>query len=510
VKVKDNIFSSTSLGSVIIPNLEDGDLIIKIGFPQNNWNPLIYKLSLKNKDLAYILKKSKSNTWALYDYYSMSLIESIDTSSAFNNTFSTANDFAKLLSQVSGVNLGSNFDEEPKSENVTKDLTVSKPIEVTLPKKETKISSDKQPSSIVDTMLVMLVDSKKEDTLYPIVNSSDKDSTKQSSKKKDNLVKADTSINSIDSSSLNKNKSDSLLHETASLNVKFDSSLNKIYPQIDTFINEAKKEIKTDSVVNSYLNSKKNDSIFTKDKSALVSTTANDSIIDAVVVKSPPKKDLVFIENVAIQQAIVAPDSITVNKDFKTDDSISTPEKGDSIQDSLSKQMGSPKIKDSFDIKSNSHQIDLPSDTIKANLILDSMMSPNKTMQNESVSATKDTLIKKEVNLSEDTTTTKSNCKAIASDNDFIQLRRSMTKEDDESKMISKALVIFKEKCFTTSQIKNLAVLFLNDDAKFLFLETASLYVSDFEHLESLQSLLSDEKNINSFKKIINQTKAKE
>ena len=511
VKVNNQIFSSTSLGSVIIPNLEEGDLIINIGFPQNKWNPLNYKLSVKNKDLAYVLKKSKSNSWELYDYYSMSLIESMDTARAFNNANSPVNDFAKLLSQVSGVNLESNFSAELINEKVRNDLTISKPVEVSMSKKETENSSDKQPISKIDTMRLMLADSKKEDMSHPIVNSFEKDSIIQSSKKKDNFVTADTSITTIDSSSLTKNKSDTLFHESVPLNVKVDTSENKINHQIDTLVKEVNKGNQVDTLANTVINAKITDTIVSTDTTTLMLTIINSSRSDTSLQKSTSaQKDLIFIENVAIQQLGLAPDSIAVMKEFKIQDSLSKAEKKQLTEDKFSKHKESGIVKDSFDFKLGSAEIDLTSDTSKTNLILDTLISQSNIVKKEELSLAKDSVIKKEVNLAEDTTKTKLNCKVIASDNDFIQLRRSMTKEDEESKMISTALVIFKEKCFSTSQIKNLAVLFLSDDAKYLFLETAFLYTSDLEHFESLQSLLSEKKNIKSFKKIINQTKAKE
>jgi hypothetical protein len=152
----------------------------------------------------------------------------------------------------------------------------------------------------------------------------------------------------------------------------------------------------------------------------------------------------------------------------------------------------------------------LPSDTAKANLILDSLMNENKSIQVESLIVSKDSSNTKEVNIAFDTIIVEHRCIELADDNDFIHLRRMMTKEDEESQMISAALMMFKEKCFSVSQIKNLAVLFLNDEAKYKFLETAFPFVSDMAYFKSLESLLSEEKNVKRFKELIIQTKVKE
>lgn len=511
VKANNQIFSSTTLGSVIVPKIGEGDLIISIGFPQNRWNPLRYKLSVKNKDLAYVLKKSNSNSWSLYDYYSMTIIEPLDSSNASNNSARPVNDFATLLSQVSGVNLESIFYEGPKSEKAGNDLIASKSVEVLSTKIEDKIPSDKPNLSQDDTLIVKQIDVKTEDTSHQIVNSFEEDSLTQLPKKKDNFVSVDTTITKIDSISQTKNKIDTSLQNSVSLVTKVDTVENKINPQADTLNKEVVKVDRLDSISNTVIKTKITDTIVLIDTSTLMPKVIDNSQKDTLVRKtSPAQKDLVFIETVAIQQTAYTPDTINVNEEFKIEDTITTTDKEVSIKDTVAKQIDSEVIKDSLDIKSNNIEIDLPSDTTNVNLILDSLMSQSKNMQNESVIVFKDSNNIIGVNLATDTINTKPRCIELASDNDFIQLRRLMTKEDEESRMIAAALLMFKEKCFSVSQIKNLAVLFLSDDSKYLFLETAYNFISDLEHFESLQSLLTEEKNIKRFKELINQTKAKD
>ena len=510
VKANNQIFSSTTLGSVIVPKIEEGDLIISIGFPQNRWNPLRYKLSVKNKDLAYLLKKNSSNSWSLYDYYSMSIIEPLDSSNASNNSVKLVNDFATVLSQVSGVNLEPVFHADPNSEKVGKDLTASKPVEVSLPRIAVENPTDEPNLSKVDTLIVKQVDSKTGDTSNPIVNSSEKDSLTTSSKKKDNFVAVDSTITRIDSISLSKNKTDTLIQESGSLDVKVDTAEKKINPLIDTLIKEFVKDDRVDSVPNTAIKTKILDTKTTIDTSNLVPMVNNPQKDTLVRKVSPSQKDLVFIETVAIQQTSSATDSFHVNKEFKIEDTIIKTDKEVSKKDSLLKNIDSLIIKDSFMLKSNTIEIDLPGDTAKANLILDSLMNESKSIQVESLIVSKDSSNIKEVKNAFDTIIVKPRCIELAGDNDFIHIRRLMTKEDEESQMISAALMMFKQKCFSVSQIKNLAVLFLSDEAKYKFLATAFPYVSDMAYFESLESLLSEEKNVKRFKEFINQTKVKE
>lgn len=85
-----------------------------------------------------------------------------------------------------------------------------------------------------------------------------------------------------------------------------------------------------------------------------------------------------------------------------------------------------------------------------------------------------------------------SDCKANASDEDFMKLRKKMASEENEVKMVVVAKKAFKSKCYSTSQIKNLSVLFLNDSGRFQFFESAYPFVIDSNNFTGLQSQLTD------------------
>ncbi|MFT3846884.1 MAG: DUF4476 domain-containing protein [Lacibacter sp.] len=86
-----------------------------------------------------------------------------------------------------------------------------------------------------------------------------------------------------------------------------------------------------------------------------------------------------------------------------------------------------------------------------------------------------------------------SNCKAIANEDDFMKLRRKMANESSDEAMISEAKKVLKAKCFSTAQLRNLAVLFLNDEGKYRFYDAAMLYVTDFSNFKSLSDTIQDE-----------------
>ena len=93
-------------------------------------------------------------------------------------------------------------------------------------------------------------------------------------------------------------------------------------------------------------------------------------------------------------------------------------------------------------------------------------------------------------------------CMSVAEEKDFIKVRRKMTQEDNEVKMIEVAEKAFKDKCFNTDQIRYLAVLFINEDNRLAFIKMSVTYTSDLSMFGSLQQLFNTEKNIKSFKEI--------
>src|SRR6186997_1023487 len=95
------------------------------------------------------------------------------------------------------------------------------------------------------------------------------------------------------------------------------------------------------------------------------------------------------------------------------------------------------------------------------------------------------------------------NCKAVAVEDDFFKLRKRMAGANNDDAMITEAKKVFKTKCFSTTQVRNLSALFLTDESKYKFFDAAYQYVSDLENFSTLQSALKDEYFINRFKAMI-------
>jgi len=136
--------------------------------------------------------------------------------------------------------------------------------------------------------------------------------------------------------------------------------------------------------------------------------------------------------------------------------------------------------------------LDISSDTAK--------QIPSTIIKEEKPVETKQTEVKPSVTT---ISTRKNNCSSTASESDFLKLRKKMVGEPDDAGMITEATKVFKGKCFTTEQIKNLGTLFLRDEGKYKFFDGAYSYVSDIENFSSLQSELKDEYYINRFKAML-------
>ncbi|MFT3904395.1 MAG: DUF4476 domain-containing protein [Niabella sp.] len=84
------------------------------------------------------------------------------------------------------------------------------------------------------------------------------------------------------------------------------------------------------------------------------------------------------------------------------------------------------------------------------------------------------------------------NCKSVASESDFLRLRRQMAGRDNDDAMINEARRAFRNRCYTTSQIKYLSSMFLSNAGKYNLYEAAYKYIADPENFSSLRDEIKD------------------
>ena len=96
-----------------------------------------------------------------------------------------------------------------------------------------------------------------------------------------------------------------------------------------------------------------------------------------------------------------------------------------------------------------------------------------------------------------------SDCRSNATDDDFLKMRKKMAAEKTDENMVSIARKYFKSKCYSSAQIKNLGLLFLNDAGRYSFFDVAYAHVYDPQNYSTLQSQLTMEYYISRFRAMI-------
>lgn len=99
---------------------------------------------------------------------------------------------------------------------------------------------------------------------------------------------------------------------------------------------------------------------------------------------------------------------------------------------------------------------------------------------------------KKESSVTTSNINSKNDCKSIAQEDDFYAARINMAKAKSNLKMMEAAEKAFKNRCYTTEQIKNLGSLFLSDLSRLSFFEMAFKHVADSQNFHTLEDQLID------------------
>jgi hypothetical protein len=99
-------------------------------------------------------------------------------------------------------------------------------------------------------------------------------------------------------------------------------------------------------------------------------------------------------------------------------------------------------------------------------------------------------------------TTPKARCQSTAGESDFLKLRKKMAAGKNDDAMMTEAKKAFKEKCYSSEQVRNLGNLFLTEPGKFQFYEAAYPTVSDPDRFAPLESEFKDPYFIHRFKSL--------
>ena len=404
VKLDKKILSSSASGYIIIPKLQEGNYIMAIGFPKNEWPEQTVTCTVNKKDAGYLLKNFGDKGWGIFNLQTMEVIMSgVKAAENENVGIEDKNDiFSNTLS------------------NVVNDPSIVRKIE--------------EKSAVKEEVKPVLVENKKE-------------------------VQIDTPTNIVIAPVEDKKIEDKPV-------VK-----EEIKPVIEIIKNEEQV------IVSSQV--KKLFSIKSSEGTDMVFADIVNGVADTIRLFIAAEKN-----NEAIQpeKKIIKPAAdLQKNEEVKKDES--------KVSSTKTTKAGEPKFID----------IELPNPNIKKDSAVQISVTAaevNKTAQLPVSEKPKENTTKPVM--------VNSDCKSLATQDDFLKLRKKMAAEGTDEEMVDIAKKVFRSKCFTTEQIKNLSVLFLKDDGKYKFFDAAYPFVSDSNNFSSLETQLSDGYFITRFKAMVN------
>lgn len=137
VRLGDRLLSSSSVGYIVIPKLQNGKHELNIGFPKNEW-PQQQINVVVNDDAGYVLKNFETKGWGLFNMQTLDVIMSVGNSvKKEGNVDKESDGFADVLADV--VNTPS-IKDKPAPKELKEE---KKPVEI----KPTSVA-DNQPVEI--------------------------------------------------------------------------------------------------------------------------------------------------------------------------------------------------------------------------------------------------------------------------------------------------------------------------------------------------------------------------
>ncbi len=469
VKLEGKVLNSSPSGYLIIPKLIDGLYSLVIGFPGNTLEEE-FNCSINKKDVGFIIKNTGEQQWQLLNVQTLNVIVPGDVITKQVIVYEKETDlFSTMLA------------------NAVNDSTIlQKEVVKNIPHEKVNVSVQKDSSGAVTSNPVA------ENTLV------------SDSAKSDNPM--------------------SVISISKKVNEKSENDTAGIVATISKVI------IKTENVIAYDSSSKKEEArkIVTK-KPGLIRDTKKGVAISKSAKSKTIKKGENKTDAPAIDQK-VAIKEIVAEKTDQIRDSIQSlnPNIEPAIVRSIIKRKLRKPVKDGIEMMyvdddgktKDTIKILITSEKKKKNveetkmpepIIFVTPSKPDSNIKVEKNDMTKFKISKQErqiIKEANDQLTVKSSmpnsdCKSIATEEDFLKLRKKMVAEDNAENMIKAAKKIFKIKCFTTEQIKNVSVLFLTEQSKYMFFEAAYPFVSDSDLYFVLEKQLSDTEYITKFRTMI-------
>jgi hypothetical protein len=528
VKLNNKLLSSSVSGYIIIPKLQNGTYEFTIGFPKNEWSEQNFTCAVNKKDAGYLLKDFGDKGWGLFNLQSMEVVMAGNADASNKAIIEDSKKETAVIVASVPVLIDSAMVKKSEDKPVVKEevkrvneefkndtLAPASPLPIAIDSAMVKKSENKP---VVKEEVKPVNEEFKNDTLAPAFplpiaidsamakKNEEKPVVKEEVKpvkeefKKDTLAPVSPLPTAIDSAMVKKSEDKSLVKEdvkSVKEEVKSNTSApvspiaidsivikklggNPIIKEqveqiVDTFKNEGAK---SHALITKLLN------VNTAEGAEMIYVDIANGKADTISVFIPAQKDTASAQ-VQTQKKLEGP---------KTE-----------LQNAAVTKIEQPKIEIKKEIPKkidkNFINITLPNPNAKTDTAAEQIKFDVK-IENKTDTIAAPVVEKQKENIKRPVLSNY-NCKAFASEDDFLKLRKKMAAETNDDDMIDVARKVFKIKCFTTEQIKNLCVLFLIDEGRYKFFDAAYPFVLDAYNFSTLEVMLTDNYFINRFKVMI-------
>ena len=519
VKLDNKVLNSYPLGYLIIPKLDDGLYSLVIGFPESNYEQE-FNCSIKNKDVGFIIKNVGEKQWQLLNLQTMNVIIPGDVITKQAITYEKETDsFSTMLanavhdSTILRKDVAKEIFTKKSNDQNQKDTanTIASNSDVAISKPDNTLMSDSGKKAIAKETLPEKPNvQNQKDTVNTISPNTD-----VAISKPDNTLMSDSGKKDI--------VKETLPEKSNELNQK--DTTQSIISNSDVAISKPGNILKNDSIIKSdvakeIVPEKSNDHI--QDTAQTIVSKSDVAVTKSGKKKKPKKYNKALQDSAIAQKQIVKeviPEKISENKD--TAQSMNSNNDVALLRSVIKRKLKKTNkdgiemiyVDDNGDTK-DTIRILIPSDKKKNEEIktTEPVVSAPTIQQNDKpkenkaeykISEQEKEIIKEANKEVLKPAMINSDCKNFATDENFLKIRKKMVAENNDEDMIRAARKIFKTKCFTTEQIKNLSALFLKDEGKYMFFDAAYPFVSDSEMYSTLENQLSDNYYITRFRAMI-------
>lgn len=439
IKIEGDIYSSSGSGYLILPKLKDTTYSFKLGFPQNKWPEQNFSININHKDHGFVLKNIKDKGWGLFDLQSMEILMSSNKTTPETKNEIKSN---KDDSEFSDILAKATGDPSIKESNNRVDENKNQRKDVS-PKDTVSITANSKPTGKEEKEIAQKIEKPPVTDTTVIVKISEKSKTDPIKEEKKDFLKKDT----VSVTAINKQGKELVQKVDEKPSLADTTNIVKTSDKIEV---DPAKEEKKDMPENEPEKKKTDEAdLSIRYARSLVTKRSESSTTEGFGLTYIDKYADGLIDTIRV---LIPNTKLVVLK-----------------KDNVPKQ----------EVKF----IEITPDTAK-----------QEKKEVETVNKDSEKTVKP--NLGND-------CTATATEDDFFELRKKMASVQGDDNMISEAKSYFIIKCFSTNQVRNLGSLFLTDEGKYRFFDTAYKFVVDPAGYGDLENELKDQYYINRFKAML-------